>query len=603
MANMVGGGNVQYAERPRSMKKSFGKLALFLKPYLIPMIVALLCAVAATVFNIISPDRIGRITALITEGLMSPDGIDLAQIGQIGLSLVIMYGCCAVFGYAQGWIMTTITQRACNRFRKAISRKINRLPLKYFDTRSYGDVLSRVTNDVDMIGQTLNQSLSQMVTAVTMIVGLLIMMFITSWQLAIVAVATVPVSIILVLIIVSISQKYFKQQQNYLGAINGHIEEVFSSHNVIKAYNAEDKMINTFDGINRRIYGSAWRAQFLSGMMQPIMSFVGNLGYVGVCIVGGIIAIQNGDVTFIGVITSFMIYVRLFSQPLTQFSQVANTMQSTMAAAERVFDFLEEEEMSDDSGMTAKLDSVKGDIRFEHVNFGYVPDRIIIHDFNVDIKAGQKVAIVGPTGAGKTTLVNLLMKFYDVTSGEIYIDGVPVSSLTRANVHDLFGMVLQDTWLFEGTIRENLTYGKEGISDDTLNKVLKATGLEHFVKTLPHGLDTVLDDNTNISQGQRQLLTIARAMVENAPMLILDEATSSVDTRTEILIQQAMDNLTHGRTAFIIAHRLSTIKNADIILVMKDGNIIEQGNHAQLMEKGGFYADLYNSQFDQSEEE
>ena len=464
-------------------------------------------------------------------------------------------------------------------------------------------MLSRVTNDVDMIGQTLNQSLSQMVTAVTMIVGLLIMMFITSWQLAIVAVATVPVSIILVLIIVSISQKYFKQQQNYLGAINGHIEEVFSSHNVIKAYNAEDKMINTFDGINRRIYGSAWRAQFLSGMMQPIMTFVGNLGYVGVCIVGGIIAIQNGDVTFIGVITSFMIYVRLFSQPLTQFSQVANTMQSTMAAAERVFDFLEEEEMSDESGMTAKLDSVKGDIRFEHVNFGYVPGKIIIHDFNVDIKAGQKVAIVGPTGAGKTTLVNLLMKFYDVTSGEIYIDGVPVSSLTRANVHDLFGMVLQDTWLFEGTIRENLTYGKEGISDDTLNKVLKATGLEHFVKTLPHGLDTVLDDNTNISQGQRQLLTIARAMVENAPMLILDEATSSVDTRTEILIQQAMDNLTHGRTAFIIAHRLSTIKNADIILVMKDGNIIEQGNHAQLMEKGGFYADLYNSQFDQAEEE
>lgn len=593
---------MKFAEKPRSMKKSVGKLARFLKPYFFAIIVALLFAVGSTVFNIIAPEKIGDITSLITTGIYAPSGIDLAAIGQIATTLIIMYACCALLNYMQGWIMTTVTQRACRRLRTSISQKINKLPLKYFDTKSYGDVLSRVTNDVDTIGRTLNQSLSQMVTAITMLVGLLIMMFITSWQMALVAVATVPLSMGLVLLIVSFSQKYFKQQQSNLGKINGHIEEVFSSHNVIKAYNAEGRMTKTFDGINKKLYGSAWRSQFLSGMMQPILAFVGNLGYVGVCIVGGIIAIQNNDVAFMGVIMSFMIYICLFSQPLTQVAQVANTMQSTAAAAERVFDFLDEEEMSDESHKTTELKGVRGDIVFKNVSFGYTPDKMIIHNFSVDIKAGQKVAIVGPTGAGKTTLVNLLMRFYEVSDGEILIDGVPISSLTRTNIHDLFGMVLQDTWLFEGTIRDNIMYGRSGYTDEQLMTVLKATGLEHFVRTLPHGLDTVLDDNTTISQGQRQLLTIARAMVENAPMLILDEATSSVDTRTEILIQQAMDRLTKGRTAFIIAHRLSTIKNADVILVMKDGNIIEQGNHETLMRQKGFYADLYNSQFDNSED-
>ena len=598
MPSPMHGGNVKFAHKPKNTKKSLGKLLYFLKPYLFAIIIALVFAVSSTVINIIAPRKIGDMTALVTEGLFLSTGIDFAEVGKIGILLVILYAISAVLGYVQGWIMTTATQRACKRLRTEISKKINRLPLRYFDTQNYGDVLSRVTNDVDTIGQTLNQSLSQVVTSVTMLIGLLIMMFVTCWQMALVAVATVPVSMGLMMIIVGISQKHFKQQQRSLGAINGHIEEVFSSHNVIKAYNAEDKMINTFDGINKTLYASAWRSQFLSGMMQPIMGFIANLGYVGVCIVGGIIAVQNADPAFLGVIMSFMIYIRMFSQPLSQISQVANTMQSTAAAAERVFEFLEEPELSDESHKTMRLTDVKGDISFHNVYFGYNSNKIVIDDFSVDVKAGQKVAIVGPTGAGKTTLVNLLMRFYDVNEGEILIDGVPISSLTRENIHDLFGMVLQDTWLFEGTIRDNITYGKTGVSDEVLMRVLKATGMSHFVKTLPNGLDTVLNDNTTISQGQRQLLTIARAMVENAPMLILDEATSSVDTRTEILIQNAMDKLTQGRTSFIIAHRLSTIKNADLILVMKDGNIVEKGNHEQLMQQGGFYAELYNSQFE-----
>ncbi len=598
MPSPMHGGNVKFAQKPKNTKKSLGKLLYFLKPYLFAIIIALVFAVSSTVINIIAPRKIGDMISLVTEGLFLPTGIDFAEVGKIGILLVILYAISAVLGYVQGWIMTTATQRACKRLRTEISKKINRLPLRYFDTQNYGDVLSRVTNDVDTIGQTLNQSLSQVVTSVTMLIGLLIMMFVTCWQMALVAVATVPVSMGLMLIIVGISQKHFKQQQRSLGAINGHIEEVFSSHNVIKAYNAEDKMINTFDGINKTLYASAWRSQFLSGMMQPIMGFIANLGYVGVCIVGGIIAVQNADPAFLGVIMSFMIYIRMFSQPLSQISQVANTMQSTAAAAERVFEFLEEPELSDESHKTMRLTDVKGDISFHNVSFGYNSNKMVIDDFSVDVKAGQKVAIVGPTGAGKTTLVNLLMRFYDVNEGEILIDGVPISSLTRENIHDLFGMVLQDTWLFEGTIRDNITYGKTGVSDEVLMRVLKATGMSHFVKTLPNGLDTVLNDNTTISQGQRQLLTIARAMVENAPMLILDEATSSVDTRTEILIQNAMDKLTQGRTSFIIAHRLSTIKNADLILVMKDGNIVEKGNHEQLMQQGGFYAELYNSQFE-----
>lgn len=588
--------------KAQNFGKSMGKLISFLKPYLLATIVALLFAVASTVFNIIAPDLIGQITTIITEGLFLPTGIDLVEIGKIGVTLVVMYGCCALFGYIQGWIMTTVTQRACKKLRTNISQKINRLPLRYFDTRNIGDVLSRVTNDVDTIGQTLNQSLSQMVTSVTMLIGLLIMMFATSWQLALVAVATVPVSMLLMLLIVGISQKHFKIQQKNLGNLNGHVEEAFSSHTVIKAFNAEDKMTQKFDVYNETLRASGWKAQFLSGLMQPLMGFVGNLGFVGVCIVGGIIAIKNGDVGFIGVIASFMIYIRQFSQPLGQLGQVTNTLQSTAAAAERVFEFLESEDMPDESHITTKLESVKGDVEFKDVYFGYNQEKIVIKGFSAQIKAGQTVAIVGPTGAGKTTIVNLLMKFYQVNSGDILIDGVSINNLTRTNIHDLFGMVLQDTWLFEGTIRDNIVYGKQGITDETLWRVLRATGMEHYVHTLPKGLDTILDDKTTISQGQRQLLTIARAMIENAPMLILDEATSSVDTRTEVLIQKAMDKLTEGRTSFIIAHRLSTIKNADVIFVMKDGNIVEQGNHNQLIEQGGFYAELYNSQFENDEE-
>ena len=588
--------------KAQNFGKSMGKLIGFLKPYLLATVVALLFAVASTVFNIIAPDLIGQITTIVTEGLFLPTGIDLDAIAKIGVTLIVMYGCCAVFGYIQGWIMTTVTQRVCNKLRTQISQKINKLPLRYFDTRNIGDVLSRVTNDVDTIGQTLNQSLSQMVTSVTMLIGLLIMMFATSWQLALVAVATVPLSMILMLLIVGVSQKHFKAMQKNLGNINGHIEEVFSNHTVVKAFNAEEKMTQKFDVYNQTLKQSGWKAQFLSGLMQPLMGFVGNLGFVGVCIVGGIIAIQNNDVGFIGVISSFMIYIRQFGQPLGQIGQITNTLQSTAAASERVFEFLESDEMPDESNFATHFDTVRGDIEFKDVYFGYTAEKTVIKGFSAQIKAGQTVAIVGPTGAGKTTLVNLLMKFYQVNSGDILIDGVSISNLTRTNVHDLFGMVLQDTWLFEGTIRDNVVYGKQGVSDEVLWRVLKATGMDHYVRTLPKGLDTVLDDKTTISQGQRQLLTIARAMIENAPMLILDEATSSVDTRTEILIQQAMDKLTQGRTSFIIAHRLSTIKNADVILVMKEGNVIEQGNHETLMQQGGFYADLYNSQFENEEE-
>ena len=588
--------------KAQNFGKSLGKLLVFIKPYLFATIVALLFAIASTVFNIISPDLIGQITTIITEGLFLPTGIDLGAIAKIGTTLIIMYGCCAVFGYVQGWIMTTVTQKACNKLRTQISQKINRLPLRYFDTRNIGDVLSRVTNDVDTIGQTLNQSLSQMVTSVTMLIGLLIMMFATSWQLALVAVATVPLSMVLMLLIVGVSQKHFKAMQKNLGNINGHIEEAFSNHTIIKAFNAEQKTTIKFDEYNEILKQSGWKAQFMSGLMQPLMAFVGNLGFVGVCLVGGIIAIQKGNVGFIGVIASFMIYIRQFGQPLGQVGQIANTLQSTAAAAERVFEFLESDEMPDESQIETKLEKVKGDIEFKNVYFGYNQEKVVIKGFSAKIKAGQTVAIVGPTGAGKTTLVNLLMKFYQVNSGDILIDGNSINNLTRTNVHDLFGMVLQDTWLFEGTIRDNVVYGKKDVTDETLWRVLRATGMEHYVRTLPKGLDTILDDKTTISQGQRQLLTIARAMIENAPMIILDEATSSVDTRTEVIIQKAMDKLTEGRTSFIIAHRLSTIKNADVILVMKDGNIIEQGKHNQLIQQGGFYAELYNSQFESDEE-
>ena len=475
------------------------------------------------------------------------------------------------------------------------------MPLKYFDSPSIGDVLSRVTNDVDMIGQTLNQSVTTFVTAVVMLVGSVIMMFVTNWIMAFTAIGSSLIGFVFMFLIMGKSQKYFARQQQYLGDINGHIEESYAGHNVVKAYNAEGNVKKTFNEINYKLYTSAWKSQFFSSLMQPLMAFIGNLGYVAVCVVGAVLLV-NGTIADYGTIIAFTLYVRLFTSPLSQLAQAFTSMQTAAAASERVFEFLEEPQLSDESGKTAYLapENVRGDVTFEHVRFGYDEDRVIIHDFSAEAKAGQKIAIVGPTGAGKTTMVNLLMRFYEVNGGCIKIDGIPTNELTRENVHDLFCMVLQDTWLFDGTIRENVVYSKENVSDEEVVRACKAVGLDHFVRTLPHGYDTVLDDKANLSAGQKQLVTIARAMIENAPMLILDEATSSVDTRTEELIQKAMDKLTVGRTSFIIAHRLSTIRNADLILVMKDGDIIEKGSHEQLLAQNGFYAELYNSQFEQA---
>ena len=523
-------------------------------------------------------------------------GIDLPAVSKIAILLVVLYGLGVLFSYIQGFIMTTITQKVANRLRTGISQKINKLPLKYFDSTSYGDVLSRVTNDVDMIAQTLNQSIGMLVTAITLFLGSLIMMLITNVIMTLAAILATVIGFAIMMTIMSKSQKHFLRQQRELGKINGHIEEIYSGHNIVKVYNGEKEANEQFSKINDKLYESAWKSQFLSGMMMPLMNFIGNFGYVAVCVTGAALT-MNGNISF-GVIVAFMIYVRLFTQPLSQMAQAATSLQSTAAASERVFEFLEEKEMQDESSKTKVLKDAKGDVQFDHVKFGYNPDKIIIHDFSAHAKPGQKIAIVGPTGAGKTTMVNLLMRFYELNSGQIRIDGVPINELTRENVHDLFCMVLQDTWLFEGTIKENIIYSKQGVTDEEVIKACKAVGLDHFINTLPNGYDTVLNDNANLSAGQKQLITIARAMVENAPLLILDEATSSVDTRTEILIQNAMDKLMVGRTSFVIAHRLSTIKNADLILVMKDGDIIESGNHNELIKKNGFYAELYNSQFE-----
>ena len=496
--------------------------------------------------------------------------------------------------------MATMTQRMSKKIRKDISEKINIMPLKYFDSTTFGDVLSRVTNDVDTIGHSLGQSITQLVMAVTMLIGSIIMMLITDITMTIAAILSSLIGFAFMSLILGKSQKYFVGQQKYLGMINGHVEEVYAGHNVLKAYNGERKAKEEFEEINAKLCTSAFKAQFLSGLMQPFMGFVGNLGYVVVCVTGAVL-VMMGKIDF-PVIVAFTMYVRLFTQPLSQIAQSMNSMQSTAAASERIFEFLEEPPMEDESHKTKVLkgEDIRGEIEFNHVKFGYDPEKIIIKDFSVKIKPGQKIAIVGPTGAGKTTMVNLLMRFYEVNSGSISIDGTSVSELTRENIHDLFGMVLQDTWLFEGTIRDNIVYGKEGITDEMLDKVCKAAGIYHFIRTLPKGYDTILNDKVNLSAGQKQLMTIARAMVENAPMLILDEATSSVDTRTEVLIQEAMDRLTKGRTSFVIAHRLSTIRNADMILVMKDGDVIESGSHDELMAQGGFYSELYNSQFEQA---
>ena len=593
------------AEKPKDFKKALGKLYGFIKPFIVPIIVALLFAVAGTVLNLIGPNKLGDLTNLIQASFDFDENslqwilsdVNLQEVTSVCIFLVVIYSVGLLCSYLQGVIMATVTQKNSQGLRRAISKKINLLPLKYFDSNSVGDVLSRVTNDVDTIGQTLNQSLVTVFTAVVMLIGSVIMMFVTNAIMAVTAIVASLIGFVFMFLIMGKSQKYFMRQQRYLGDLNGHVEEVYSGHNVVKAYNAEKQVKAEFDSINRNLYTSAWKSQFLSGLMMPLMNFIGNLGYVAVCVVGAVLVSKGMS---FGVVISFTLYVRLFTSPLSQLAQAFPSMQSAAAASERVFEFLGEKELSDEKDKKVQLlpENVKGEVAFEHVTFGYAEDRTIIHDFSAIAKAGQKVAIVGPTGAGKTTMVNLLMRFYEVNQGDIKIDGVPTDELTRANVHDLFGMVLQDTWLFEGTIRENVVYSKEGVSDEDVVRACKAVGLHHFIMTLPEGYDTVMSDKANLSAGQKQLVTIARAMVENAPMLILDEATSSVDTRTEVLIQRAMDKLTEGRTSFIIAHRLSTIKNADLILVMKDGDIIESGTHEELLAKKGFYADLYNSQFE-----
>ena len=589
-----GKANINGKGEKKDFKKTWGKLIKYGKKYIPSIILAFVLSIIGTIITVISPDRVSEITDLITQGLVT--GINIEKITQIATLLLTLYIISFIFSYLQGFIMSTVTQNLTQKLRSDISQKINRLPLKYFDKTTFGDVLSRVTNDVDTIGQTLNQSITSLVSGITLFLGSLLMMLLTNITMTLTAVVSTIIGFVLMSLIMSKSQKYFKAQQNALGDINGHIEEIYSGHSLVKVYNAQEEVNKEFSNINHRLLKSAWKSQFLSGVMMPLMGFVGNFGYVCVCIVGGLLVLNN-KISF-GVIVAFMLYIRLFTQPLSQFAQAATNLQSTAAASERVFTFLNEEEMEDESHKEMAIESVKGDVEFENVKFGYNEDKLIIKDFSTHVKAGQKVAIVGPTGAGKTTIVNLLMRFYEINSGQIKIDGVPIQNITRENVHDLFCMVLQDTWLFEGTVKENIVYSKKNVSDATVIAACKAVGIDHFIHTLPHGYDTVLNDKTTLSQGQKQLITIARAMVENAPLLILDEATSSVDTRTEILIQEAMDKLMVGRTSFVIAHRLSTIKNADMILVMKDGDIIENGNHEELLKKNGFYAELYNSQFD-----
>ena len=577
-----------------NLKESLLKLFKYIKRYLPLIIPALALAIISSVFSIIGPDKLSDITDEITKGLMT--SIDLDKVKSIGIFLIVIYSLGAIFSYIQGFIMAIVTNRCAKRLRTEISDKINKLPLRYFDKNSYGDVLSRVTNDVDTIAQTLNQSLGNLVSAVTLFIGALIMMFVTDVTMAITAIVASLIGFVLMGLILKNSQKYFNMQQKELGRLNGHIEEVYGGHNIVKVYNATDEKEKEFDEINDKLYTSNRKSQFLSGLMPPIMGFIGNFGYVAVCVVGALL-VMNDKITF-GVIVAFMIYIRLFTNPLTQIAQAMTSLQSTGAASDRVFTFLEEEEMLlEKASKVLKKKDAKGNIEFKNIEFGYDDDKVIIKNFSAKAKAGNKIAIVGPTGAGKTTMVNLLMKFYDIKKGDILIDGISIHDLSRENVHDLFTMVLQDTWVFNGTINENIKYNNKNISDSKVKEVCKIVGLDHYIKTLPKGYDTVLNEVESLSGGQKQLLTIARAMLEDKPFLILDEATSSVDTRTEELVQDAMDKLTDGKTSFIIAHRLSTIKNADLILVMKEGNIIEQGNHEELLKQKGFYADLYNSQF------
>ena len=569
------------------------QLSPYLKGFHLFLLVAILFSVVSSIITVIGPDKLKEITDTITKGMGGV--IDIDKITSIALTLAILYGVGALVSYSSSFIISTMIQRFAERLRNAIAEKINRVPLQYFDSHEQGDTLSRVTNDVDLMTQSFNQSLVQMVSSIVLLIGSIFMMFKTDWHLAVTAIVSVFAGFALSSIIMVKSQPLFKQQQDNLAKVSGYVEEIYSGHNVVISYNGRHQAKDHFDAINQDLYHSMWKSQFFSGIMMPLMQFVGNFGYVMVCIVGAVLTI-NGDIT-IGTIVAFMTYVRIFTQPIGQMAQGITQLQSASAAMRRVFEFLDEEEMEDESQKTRQLETPKGHVTFEHVRFGYSPDKTIIHDFTAEAKPGQKVAIVGPTGAGKTTMVNLLMRFYDIQAGKITIDGVDTKAMSREEVHDAFSMVLQDTWLFEGTIRENLVFNQTDISDEAVEAATRAVGVHHFIRTLPNGYDTVLDDSVTLSVGQKQLLTIARALLKDAPLLILDEATSSVDTRTEELIQKAMDKLMEGRTSFVIAHRLSTIRNADLILVMKDGNIIEQGNHQELMSQNGFYADLYNSQF------
>lgn len=592
-------------EKARNFKGTMKKLIAYLGPYKLSILVVLIFAVGSTIFSIVGPKILGKATTKLFEGVMQTiagtgTGIDFGYIGGILLTVLILYGASALFGYIQGWIMSGVSVKITYKFREEILSKINRMPLRYFDGTNHGEVLSRMTNDVDTVNQTLSQSLSQMITSVVTVLGVLVMMLSISWQMTLVAMLILPLSLFIIRFIVSRSQKYFKEQQVYLGHVNGHIEEMFGSHAVVKAFNGEEKNIRKFDELNGTLYNTAWKSQFLSSIMMPMMNFVGNLGYVGVTIMGGYLAVKK--LVSLGDIQAFIQYVRSFTQPISQIANISNVLQQTAASAERVFEFLEEAEEVPEQENALVPSAIQGHVEFRNVHFGYSPEKIIINDFSADIKPGQRVAIVGPTGAGKTTMVKLLMRFYDVNSGAILIDGHDIREYRRADLRKLFGMVLQDTWLFNGTILDNIRYGRLEATEAEVFEAAKAAHADHFIRAFPDGYKTELnEETTNISQGQKQLLTIARAILANPSMLILDEATSSVDTHTEVLIQKAMNNLMKGRTSFIIAHRLSTIRDADWILVMNHGDIVEQGTHESLLEKGGFYAELYNSQFEKSE--
>ena len=593
-------------EKAKDFKGTMGKLIKYMSAFKIQMLFVVIFAIGGTVFNIIGPKILGKATTEIFNGLVSKvsggSGMDFEKIATILLTALALYVTSALCSLVQGFLMTGVSQKTTYRLRKEISQKINRMPMNYFDTRTHGEVLSRVTNDVDTLGQSLNQSATQIITSTTTIIGVLVMMLSISPLMTLVALLIHPVSLGMISFVMKHSQKYFKGQQEYLGNVNGQVEEVYSGHNIVKAFNKEKDVIEEFEKTNDKLYDSAWKSQFFSGMMMPIMQFVGNLGYVGVVILGGVLAAKK--TIEVGDIQSFIQYVRNFTQPIQQLAQVANMLQSTAAASERVFEFLEEEEEDQTVPNPVSVEGLEGNVTFEHVHFGYNEDKIIINDFSVDVKEGQKIAIVGPTGAGKTTMIKLLMRFYDVNGGAILIDGHNVKDFNRSELRQMFGMVLQDTWLFHGSIKDNIKYGKLDATDEEVIEAAKAARVHRFVQTLPGGYDMELNEEaSNVSQGQKQLLTIARAILADPKILILDEATSSVDTRTEIQIQKAMDTLMKGRTSFVIAHRLSTIRDADVILVMKDGDIVEQGNHEELLAKNGFYADLYNSQFENTTEQ